>query len=102
MKHIPTTVYGLALAAVVVAMATAHTPGIAMTADVQPPASVAPAYPHNINPDPNGPYYVNPYDPYQNGLPEHSPAVIDGSHNIHRPGYTNGAPDPQPRRVMAD
>lgn len=100
MKHLSTTLSAVALGAVIAAMATVHTPVIADAADVQQSSSVAPGYPHNINPDPNGPYYVNPYDPYQNGLPDHSPAVIDGSHNVHRHGYDNGVPDPQPIQIM--
>ena len=38
---------------------------------------VASKYPHNINPDPHGPYYFNPYDPYQMGFPENvTPPVL--------------------------
>ena len=102
MKHLSTSLSVLALGVVVAAIATAHTPGVAMTADVQPPASVAPAYPHNINPDPNGPYYINPYDPSQNGMPSHCDAVIGGSHNVHHSGCSNGVEDPKPLRLTGD
>jgi hypothetical protein len=41
-------------------------------------AAFAPTYPHNINPDPHGPLYTNPYDP---GEPDDvAPAVIGPEH----------------------
>lgn len=55
---------------------------------------VAPSYPHNINPDPNGPYYINPYDPYAEGYPDDvTPPVIGlsppppDSEPIHAPKH---------------
>jgi hypothetical protein len=95
MKTLTTRLSGLTFdaATALVLAATVHLPS-PLIADAAHSAVVAPAYPHNINPDPNGPYYLNPYDPYQNGMPDHTSAVIglspqhtDESQPIHPPKH---------------
>jgi len=68
--HVSNNLAGLVLsaAAVIVTAAAVHLPAESGTGQVSG-STAAPAYPHNINPDPNGPYYLNPYDPYQQGYP---------------------------------
>ena len=62
MQNITSTLAGLAFgaAAAMVVAATVHLPS-ALIATAHQATVVAPGYPHNINPDPNGPYYLNPY-----------------------------------------
>jgi hypothetical protein len=98
MKHISSALSVLALGAVVVGIFTAQTPGIAMAADVEQSSSILPA--HDKNTDPGQPQYINPYDPYQGGLPDHTSAVISSPDDVHKHGYTNGVPDPQPIWIM--
>jgi hypothetical protein len=88
MKNLTRTSSGLVLVAAtaMVLAASVHLPSTLIAGATQA-AVAAPDYPHNINPDPNGPYYLNPYDPYQNGTPDHSPPVI---------GLSPAPADPEP------
>jgi hypothetical protein len=96
-KYIASALSIAALSAVIVGTATAQPSDVATVANVQ----ITKRPPHNINPDPFGPTYINPYDPYQNGLPEHSPAVI-GVGNGYHSGYSNGAPNPEPAQITGN
>lgn len=98
MKHVSSTLSGLAFGAAAAMVVAATVPGPTAVTDADlatgtQTTAVAPTYPHNINPDPNGPYYLNPYDPYQSGTPDHSPPVIglspapDAPEPIHPPKH---------------